>query len=63
MTKSLLANVPGVLRWAHDRRRLYTANSNDVARVDTSSLTVIKTVPVGSSPRGCAVGREATSLA
>ena len=42
-----------------DGKYLYTANgpSNDVSVVDTATLKVIKTIPVGSSPWGVAVTR------
>ncbi len=42
-----------------DGKFLYTANgpSNDVSVVDTATLKVIKTIPVGSSPWGVAVSR------
>jgi YVTN family beta-propeller protein len=41
-----------------DGKRLYTANgpSNDVSVVDTTSLQVIKKIPVGRSPWGVALG-------
>ena len=43
------------------RPRLYTANgpSNDVSVVDTSTLRVVKKIPVGSSPWGVIVGPAA----
>lgn len=50
---------PWGLALAPDGRRLYTANgpSNDVSIIDTVSLSVVKTVAVGGSPWGVAVGR------
>jgi YVTN family beta-propeller protein len=41
-----------------DGKKLYTANgpSNDVSVVDTDSLKVLKTIPVGKIPWGVAIG-------
>jgi YVTN family beta-propeller protein len=41
-----------------DGSKLYTANgpSNDVSVVDTKTLQVIKTIPVGKIPWGVAIG-------
>ncbi len=48
---------PWVFALTADGKFLYTANgpSNDVSVVDTATLKVIKTIPVGGSPWGVAV--------
>lgn len=46
-----------------DGRWLYTANgpSNDVSVIDTTTLSVVKKIPVGRSPWGIVLGKEPPS--
>jgi YVTN family beta-propeller protein len=62
--QKLLKEIPvGARPWgialSRDGRRLYTANgsSNDVTVVDTSSLSVLKKIPVGKGPGWVVVDR------
>jgi YVTN family beta-propeller protein len=57
ITEIAVGARPWGIALSRDSRRLYAANgsSNDVAIVDTSSLSVLKKVPVGKGPWGVAL--------